>query len=58
VVHKIELKSYDTSKGTIRFQPERPLPAALGDAGHLYGIERLRFFHFRDIAHQQSSIRK
>jgi len=23
-----ELKDYDTSKGTIRFQPERPLPAA------------------------------
>jgi uncharacterized protein YdhG (YjbR/CyaY superfamily) len=24
-----ELKDYDTSKGTIRFQPEKPLPAAL-----------------------------
>jgi uncharacterized protein YdhG (YjbR/CyaY superfamily) len=24
-----ELKAYDTSKGTIRFQPETPLPAAL-----------------------------
>ena len=24
-----ELKAYDTSKGTIRFQPDRPLPAAL-----------------------------
>ena len=24
-----ELKGYDTSKGTIRFQPDRPLPAAL-----------------------------
>lgn len=24
-----ELKAYDTSKGTIRFQPEKPLPAAL-----------------------------
>jgi uncharacterized protein YdhG (YjbR/CyaY superfamily) len=24
-----ELAKYDTSKGTIRFQPERPLPAAL-----------------------------
>jgi uncharacterized protein YdhG (YjbR/CyaY superfamily) len=24
-----ELKSYDTSKGTIRFQPDKPLPAAL-----------------------------
>jgi uncharacterized protein YdhG (YjbR/CyaY superfamily) len=23
------LKSYDTSKGTIRFQPDRPLPTAL-----------------------------
>jgi uncharacterized protein YdhG (YjbR/CyaY superfamily) len=24
-----ELKDYDTSKGTIRFQPDNPLPAAL-----------------------------
>ena len=24
-----ELKNYDTSKGTIRFQPEKPLPATL-----------------------------
>ncbi len=28
-VHKGELKTYDTSKGTIRFRPESPLPAAL-----------------------------
>ena len=27
--HMAELKGYDTSKGTIRFQPDRPLPAAL-----------------------------
>ena len=27
--HKDELKGYDTSKGTIRFQADRPLPAAL-----------------------------
>ena len=27
--HKDELKDYDTSKGTIRFQPDDPLPAAL-----------------------------
>jgi uncharacterized protein YdhG (YjbR/CyaY superfamily) len=27
--HKNELKEYDTSKGTIRFQPDHPLPAAL-----------------------------
>ena len=27
--HKDELKGYDTSKGTIRFQPDEPLPAAL-----------------------------
>jgi uncharacterized protein YdhG (YjbR/CyaY superfamily) len=27
--HKKELKKYDTSKGTIRFQPHDPLPAAL-----------------------------
>ncbi len=27
--HKDELAKYDTSKGTIRFQPEKPLPAAL-----------------------------
>jgi uncharacterized protein YdhG (YjbR/CyaY superfamily) len=27
--HLDELESYQTSKGTIRFQPERPLPAAL-----------------------------
>jgi uncharacterized protein YdhG (YjbR/CyaY superfamily) len=26
---KRELKDYDTSRGTIRFQPEKPLPAAL-----------------------------
>ncbi|MBI4607333.1 MAG: DUF1801 domain-containing protein [Planctomycetes bacterium] len=27
--HEDALKDYDTSKGTIRFQPDRPLPAAL-----------------------------
>jgi uncharacterized protein YdhG (YjbR/CyaY superfamily) len=27
--HKDELKGYDISKGTIRFQADRPLPAAL-----------------------------
>jgi uncharacterized protein YdhG (YjbR/CyaY superfamily) len=27
--HKSELKNYDTTKGTIRFQPQKPLPAAL-----------------------------
>lgn len=27
--HKEELKGYDTSKGTIRFQPDKPLPASL-----------------------------
>jgi len=27
--HKEELRDYDTSKGTIRFTPEKPLPAAL-----------------------------
>jgi uncharacterized protein YdhG (YjbR/CyaY superfamily) len=27
--HKDELKGYDTSKGTIRFQPDKPLPTAL-----------------------------
>ncbi len=27
--HKDELKGYDASKGTIRFQPDDPLPAAL-----------------------------
>ena len=26
---KVDLKGYDTGKGTIRFQPDRPLPAAL-----------------------------
>ena len=26
---KVDLKGCDTSKGTIRFQPDRPLPAAL-----------------------------
>jgi len=26
---KRELKNYDTSKGTIRFQPDRPLPGSL-----------------------------
>ncbi len=28
-VHRNKLKAYDTSKGTIRFQPENPLPATL-----------------------------
>jgi uncharacterized protein YdhG (YjbR/CyaY superfamily) len=28
-VHKAELSAYDTSKGTIRFQADSPLPAAL-----------------------------
>ena len=27
--HKDELKGYDTSKATIRFQPDNPLPAVL-----------------------------
>jgi uncharacterized protein YdhG (YjbR/CyaY superfamily) len=27
--HKADLKDYDTGKGTIRFQPDHPLPAAL-----------------------------
>jgi uncharacterized protein YdhG (YjbR/CyaY superfamily) len=27
--HREDLMDYDTSKGTIRFQPEKPLPAAL-----------------------------
>jgi uncharacterized protein YdhG (YjbR/CyaY superfamily) len=27
--HKKELKAYDTSKGTIRFRADRPLPATL-----------------------------
>jgi uncharacterized protein YdhG (YjbR/CyaY superfamily) len=27
--HREELKDYDTSKGTIRFQPDKPLPAGL-----------------------------
>jgi len=27
--HRKDLKGYDTSKGTIRFQPDKPLPAAL-----------------------------
>lgn len=27
--HADELKGYDTSKGTIRFKPDKPLPAAL-----------------------------
>jgi uncharacterized protein YdhG (YjbR/CyaY superfamily) len=27
--HKDELEKYDTSKGTIRFQADKPLPAAL-----------------------------
>jgi uncharacterized protein YdhG (YjbR/CyaY superfamily) len=27
--HKDQLKDYDTSKGTIRFQADRPLPVAL-----------------------------
>jgi uncharacterized protein YdhG (YjbR/CyaY superfamily) len=26
---KVDLRGYDTGKGTIRFQPDRPLPAAL-----------------------------
>jgi uncharacterized protein YdhG (YjbR/CyaY superfamily) len=27
--HKKELEGYDISKGTIRFQPDKPLPTAL-----------------------------
>jgi uncharacterized protein YdhG (YjbR/CyaY superfamily) len=27
--HKKELEGYETSKGTVRFQPDRPLPAGL-----------------------------
>ncbi len=28
--HKADLTAYSTSKGTIRVQPQKPLPAALG----------------------------
>ena len=28
-VHRDELKAYKTSKGTVRFSPEKPLPATL-----------------------------
>jgi uncharacterized protein YdhG (YjbR/CyaY superfamily) len=28
-LRKRELKAYDTSRGTIRFQPDKPLPAAM-----------------------------
>ena len=28
-VHREDLKAYDTSKGTIRFSPDKPLPATL-----------------------------
>jgi uncharacterized protein YdhG (YjbR/CyaY superfamily) len=49
--HKDELKAYDTSKGTIRFQADSPLPATLvrklvktriaeHTAQHLVGPER------------------
>lgn len=27
--HRADLKAFSTSKGTVRFQPEKPLPAAL-----------------------------
>ena len=27
--HRVDLQAWSTSKGTVRFQPERPLPAAL-----------------------------
>src|SRR5688572_23797090 len=27
--HKKELRNYDTSKGTIRFQPDKPIPSTL-----------------------------
>ena len=27
--HRRELANYDTSNGTVRFQPDKPLPAAL-----------------------------
>ena len=27
--HREELEPYDTAKGTIRFTPDRPIPAAL-----------------------------
>ena len=40
--HKEELKSYDTSKGTIRFQADKPLPVALVfEKGRLTRITRL-----------------
>ena len=28
--HKADLEAFETSKGTIRFQPDKPLPVALG----------------------------
>ncbi len=44
--HKDELKDYDTSKGTIRFQADHPLPAAL--------VRRLVQARIRENAAQQA----
>ncbi|PYV41518.1 MAG: hypothetical protein DMG06_16865 [Acidobacteria bacterium] len=44
--HQDELEGYDTSKGTIRFQADRPLPATLvrklvkGDSFAIFSVRR------------------
>jgi uncharacterized protein YdhG (YjbR/CyaY superfamily) len=43
--HKNELKDYSTSKGTVRFQPSKPLPTAL--------IHRLVKYRIAENAAQQ-----
>ena len=43
---KQELKGFDTSKGTIRFQPDRPLPTTL-----VRKIVKARIAENRDSAH-------
>ncbi len=39
--HRAELKGFSTSKGTIRFQPEKPIPAAL-----IRGLVRARIAQY------------
>jgi len=49
-VHRNELKSYQTSKGTIRFRANKPLPAAL--------VKKLVKTRIEETEHRQQRVAK
>lgn len=51
--HQKELRRYETSKGTIRFQPDRPLPTAL-----VRKLVTARLAEFNALAASRSKLRR